>query len=367
VTTVGQAGTSSTRDTRVALETLVAAAVKAPSGDNLQPWRFRLDGEASRITLYVDETRDPSPMNAGQRMSRVAVGAALENILQSASSRGWTVELEAPLEPAAAALRLTSFDGDDPEDPAIGRRVTNRRAYDRRPIPPEILERLQRQTPELDGVRTHWICDRARLERLADLIGRADALMFGEPSMRRAFLHNIRFDQPWDAEVQEGLPIASLELSRADRVALRMLRFMPHWLFRLARVKRKFKAAARRLIESSSGLCLIVFQQATPQANVFVGRAMERAWLALAREKLAAQPMMSLAVLENLLSTGTPRLPSRTAEKAIVLAQQFREILPTFREDNLGFIMRFGFAPAPTASTSRLPLGESVTRPTHTS
>ena len=50
------------------IETLLAAAVHAPSGDNTQPWRFELDAGQGRIVLHLDPTRDPSPMNAGQRL-----------------------------------------------------------------------------------------------------------------------------------------------------------------------------------------------------------------------------------------------------------------------------------------------------------
>src|SRR5262249_47838431 len=50
--------------------TLLAAACRAPSGDNRQPWRFEIDETEMRLTLQLDPNRDPSPMNAGQRMSR---------------------------------------------------------------------------------------------------------------------------------------------------------------------------------------------------------------------------------------------------------------------------------------------------------
>ena len=50
-----------------ALDTLLEAAILAPSGDNTQPWRFAVDRERWTIAVDVDPTRDPSPMNAGQR------------------------------------------------------------------------------------------------------------------------------------------------------------------------------------------------------------------------------------------------------------------------------------------------------------
>src|SRR5262249_23861303 len=79
-------------------------------------------------------------------------------------------------------------------DGAIRAGVTNRGVYDRRPIPPKVLDRLRDRTPTFEGVSTHWIVARDRIGSLAGLIGRADALMFGDRSMRLAFLSKVRFD-----------------------------------------------------------------------------------------------------------------------------------------------------------------------------
>src|SRR5262245_61187584 len=139
-----------------ACRALPAAAVQAPSGDNTQPWRFVVEGEG-RLLLLPDETRDRSPMNSGQRMTRIAVGAALENLLRVAKRSGWTVELTGATDPALATLRVLRADGLPSADPAVAGRVTNRKPYDGRPVPADLLETLAAETPLLDGVRTHWV------------------------------------------------------------------------------------------------------------------------------------------------------------------------------------------------------------------
>jgi len=106
----------------------------------------------------------------------------------------------------------------------VAHRVTNRRRYDGQPVAADVLGRLTQLVGELDGARAHWIVNRSRLGAWAGYIARADATMLGEASMRRAFLANVRFDQVADAAVDEGLSLASLELSAMDRVALRVLR-----------------------------------------------------------------------------------------------------------------------------------------------
>ena len=101
-----------------ALEQLVAAAIRAPSGDNTQPWRFILHRASHRIEVHVDEMRDSSPMNAGQCMSRIACGAAIENIFQMARARGWTATLETR---AGSPIAMVSLQGLSDEGRSPGR------------------------------------------------------------------------------------------------------------------------------------------------------------------------------------------------------------------------------------------------------
>jgi hypothetical protein len=348
------------------LDTLLSHAVRAPSGDNTQPWRFIVDAEAGTVGLDLDPARDPSPMNAGQRMARLAVGAALENLLRTARSLGWAAELDPDPRPFLARVRLIrDRAGEDPDRvaEAVVARVTNRRPYDGRPVPAEVLARLGQATPDLDGTRTLWIVARERIEALAGVIGRADALMFGEPSMLRAFLSKVRFDAAVAATVDEGLSLASLEVSAADRLALRAMRGLPDWVLRLPVATGVFAAKARRLARSSSGLCLVIASGRDAATDLVAGRALQRAWLALAEQGMAAQPMMSLPVLENALEQGDSALQNALGpDRVTALREEFRALVPELGGGHLGWLKRFGFAPPPSGRTGRLPLEAVTTR-----
>lgn len=345
------------------LEMLLTAATLAPSGDNTQPWRFVVDEAAGRILLQVDERRDPSPMNAGQRMARIAVGAMLENLLQQADASGWTAQEEPPPPGVEAALRLhrTGTGPAGSSHPNLAQRVTNRRSYDGRPVASEVLERLARQTPEFDGVRTHWITERDRIGAIGSLIGEADAVMFGNGAMRQAFLSKVRFDVAPGHPVSEGLPLRALELTAADRVALRVMRRLPDGLLRIAGAARIFAAKARDLVESASGLCLIVAGDGSPHTDVVVGRALERAWLGLAEAGLAVQPMMSLPVLDNVRTNGDQALIMELGEARLDrLDRRFRELAPEIGPGRAAGLLRFGHAPPPSGRTGRLPISASL-------
>ncbi|HEY2155386.1 MAG TPA: hypothetical protein VGH33_07135 [Isosphaeraceae bacterium] len=345
------------------LESVIAAAASAPSGDNTQPWRFEADG--GTIALLLDERRDTSPMNAGQRMARIAAGAALENLVRAARDLGLRADLDPDPSPALARVRLVD-EGDAggrvaPHIGQIGQRSTNRRAYDGRPVEAEVLDRLIQETPELDGVRTHWLVGADRLKALAQAIGRGDAVMFGEPSMRDAFLSKVRFDRPSGEAVEDGLSIGSLELSASDRVALQVMRRLPDFVLKLAGVSVVFESKARSLVAGSSGLLAVSAPDDRPGTDLAVGRAAERAWLALTERGLAAQPMMSLPVLENALKHGDERL--RTAlgvARVTALLDDFRALVPELGGRRPAWLMRFGFAPPPSGRTGRLPIARVV-------
>ena len=123
--------------------------------------------------------------------------------------------------------------------------------------------------------------------------------------MRRAFLDKVRFDEPPRRRVEEGLSLGSLEVERLrSGWPSGSMRRMPDRLLKLGGVSRVFAGKARQLVRSASGLCLVVAPDGDESTDLTVGRALQRAWLALAAEGLATQPMMSLLVLENVADRG---------------------------------------------------------------
>src|SRR5205807_5635155 len=119
-----------------------------------------------------------------------------------------------------------------------------------------------------------------------------------------------------------------------------------------------FAAKARAAVQSASGLCLHAAPDNDPQTDLRVGRAMQRAWLALSDEGLAAQPMMSLPVLENSLEHSNVKLQASLGrERVAALGDEFRALVPEVDGDRPAFLLRFGHAAAPSGRCGRLPLG----------
>ncbi len=341
-----------------ALETLLDAAILAPSGDNTQPWRFVVDEASRSIDVEVDETRDQSPMNAGQRMARIACGAAIENMVRTARHNHWPLTVEQGEGDSLARLTLANgIDEAGVIDDAIVRRHTNRNFYDGQPAENfPILGELQRESAadRENGIHTHWITDRSQLGEIARIVGEADAMMFGIRSMRQAFLENIRFDLPPDARAEEGLPLGSLGLNAFDRFGLKMLRYLPDPIVRYGGVLRSFRNRALKLLAGSSGVCIIAANGDSHHNDVAIGRAFERNWLTLTASGLAAQPMMSLPVLDGWLCSGSEpaRLP-KIGGRGRGLFRRMHDAARVISEHRIAAVIRFGYAQAPQSRAAR--------------
>jgi hypothetical protein len=332
-------------------KTLISAAMLAPSGDNMQPWRFEIDERGASLTICVDEARDPSPMNAGQRMSRVACGAAIENIVQTARYNKWEVFIETHEDPFIVATfgikTRSSQVGQIPD--AIKHRHTNRRLYDRQVLPDSFGSQWQVAFETENDVAVSWVTKPDVIRNIANAVGQADAAMFGRPAFFKAFLSNVRFDLPFDAPAEEGLCTGALELLALERRVLPLLSRAPNAILRSALMRRSFQVKAERLVKSASGLCLIDRRNTELGTDVQIGRLMERCWLHLTEAGYHVQPMMSIPVLVNADAAGTGSKDSISrllGDSAVRAFESITERLPAA-------ILRFGHGPAATARTGR--------------
>ena len=340
-----------------ALDTLLEAAILAPSGDNLQPWRFHVDCEHRAITLDVDPDRDPSPMNAGQRMSRISLGAALENMVRTAEHHGWGYEIQESSGPGLVTFSVAKDTGPAMIEPLLYARVTNRRVYDGTELPNDLLQRLSGPGRELPSVRVTVITDRSRRSRFVELIAKADALMLTNHKIRAAFLANVRFDVAPNAKVTEGLSLGSLEVSASDRAFLRLMKSwsIPDRLLRMLGARSTFARVARKLAGSASGFCVVTALDRGPMIDIQTGRAWQDKWLAFTHEGLFAQPMMSLLVLQNILEVEAPDFFSCSdREVASELVGSFQKLANGSSEGYPAAMMRFGFAASPQTRVGRL-------------
>ena len=139
---------------------VLSAAVRAPSGGNVQPWTMTSTGD--EVTIRLDPART-STIDVGRRGSAVAVGAAVYNARVAAAARGALARVEyseaTDSSPLAARIRLTA--GTDEALAAryggMLRRETNRNRGNGSALPADVHDELvERSAPRRrSGARDH--------------------------------------------------------------------------------------------------------------------------------------------------------------------------------------------------------------------
>lgn len=172
------------------LRFLVHYAVLAPSNHNTQPWLF--DVHDTTISLRADRGRGLPVVDPDDRELVIACGAALCNLLVAMRHFGYEpalTPLPDPAEPDLLALvDLGAPSGDDDEQlfAAIQRRRTNRKVFDDRPVPDEILEQLEADAAA-EGAWLHLVRGEDARSAVGDLIAEADRLQWANKHFRREY------------------------------------------------------------------------------------------------------------------------------------------------------------------------------------
>ncbi|MGI5441813.1 Acg family FMN-binding oxidoreductase [Streptomyces shenzhenensis] len=204
------------------VESLLAAAVAAPSIHNTQPWRFRLDPDSQALEVHSMPQRTLPLADPTHRAQYLSVGAAIFNLRLAAVHLGRRAEvrlLPDPHQPGLlAAVRLTSPLGthDEPPDPglheAIARRHTSRLPFTGRPVPEPIVAEMA-AAAHAAAARLH-IPDIAGARRLLRLTAAAEGRNHTHPARMAETLAWITAP---GAATPYGIPLTALGPPDAGR------------------------------------------------------------------------------------------------------------------------------------------------------
>lgn len=342
-------------DIRFALE----EAIRAPSGENCQPWRFVVRG--MQVELWNRPERDQSPYGWGQRASYMANGAALENLVLAAGSRGFAAHVEYfPEKELVARIRLSRGPvSADPLASEIVKRISNRKPYKKEPLTIQQSETLQKTTGE--GVRIFLRTDALSIRAIAEVGATNEKLMLGNQLLHGFFFSHLNWNKKEDDEKKIGFYIKTLELPPPAQAAFRIIR---HW--GIARLFKKigFPSAVFQqnatMYAAAGGVGAITASGIEPLDFVLAGRALERLWLTATQLGLSFQPLAGIPYL-YLEATRGERAMFDAAEKQLIRAAYERAVLVFGgSEKPLVFLFRVGQSDPPSARSSRFSFDESV-------
>ncbi|MBW4079020.1 MAG: Rv1355c family protein [Acidobacteria bacterium] len=345
------------------IDRIVDAARRAPSGGNVQPWRFEADAAQIRFYLVPERT---SKMDVRHRASYLSIGAALFNARVAAAALRLVgrVQLFPESKSSLHVATLHLDDGMDPElellEPYLLSRAANRRMGQAAVLDPSQLDQMTRAV-EKEGARLRVVSDRERIVALSAMLGDADRMRFLIPEIHQEMMREVRW--PGVDSLEEGLDVRTLEMDPGSLGMMQLLgradvaAELSDW-----RAGRALGLRTQAAVNSSSGVMVVTVPHSEPQWYVRAGAAMERLWLLGERFGLAMQPVSPLYLFatndEEMIELGGERRVTELNDHA----ERFRDVFNIADTEALAMVFRVFQAEAPSVHSIRLPLEHSLSR-----
>ena len=190
---------------------VVAAATRAPSIHNTQPWRFV--AAPDRLDVYLDTERALPVLDPTGRQQVISCGSAIEFAVVALAAAGHAAEVDLLPDDAdpdrLATVRVTAPREASDEDralaAAIDRRHTVRAAFQPRAVPGGLVDRLQREAASFGA----WFKPIARSEEevaTVFLIARAEEMEQSDP----AYLAELESWMRTDPGAVDGVPVEAV-------------------------------------------------------------------------------------------------------------------------------------------------------------
>ncbi len=364
------------------IEEILRAARWAPSGDNVQPWRFEiLDENSVRVLLDADHAGNVYEYRDGEP-TLIAGGVLLESLRVAATGWGramtWSYEgLQEPSlrgSPGRHVARV-EFHPDtsvtpDRWLPHLMQRSVDRRRYRARPLTAREAQSLTDAAGA--DVRVEWHQSLGARLRFALLGARATDIRLRAPETYEVHRRMLDFGRKHSPD---GIPGGAVGL---DRATLAIMRWgMASWsrLRLLNRLGGTWSTAAQldllpglasgafftmRLAHLASGPDAAPEQRVT--ALLRVGEAVQRFWLEASRLGLVVQPALAILAFAHHGDANTAfSADAAVVRKSRKLAARFRRVLGD-GADGFVFIGRVGepLPRLPVTRSTRLPLEQLI-------
>jgi molybdopterin/thiamine biosynthesis adenylyltransferase len=271
---------------------VAAAAIRAPSASNAQPWQIEANPDAITIRLAPEHT---STLDVEYRASAVALGAAVFNARVAAAAHQVlgpvSLAEDAGGVPLQAMLQLR--DGADPQlaglYDAMLAREANRRLGTPQSIPDDTVQMLH-ASAEREGARLQFVTESGDIGRAATILAESDRVRYLTPGLHAEMVAELRW--PGDPLPETGIDIRSLEFEPSELAVVDILR-RPEVMANLARwnAGSALGDGTRRQVAASSALAVISVPGGSLIAYARGGAAAEAVWITAQQRGLTIHPM----------------------------------------------------------------------------
>ena len=249
-------------------EFLVAQAVKAPSGHNTQPWRFRQNG--SVVEIHPDFDRRLPVVDPDDRELFVSLGCAVENLCLAAQTKGYKSAVSVG-DKGVITVSLAEEAGVKPSPlfNQIDARQTNRSVYTGEEIALDSLRKLQSVCSE-KGISVHYYARQTKqFNDIEQYVLRGNTNQMQNEAFKAELKSWMRFNKKHQDQTLDGLSYAVFGAPNVPR-------WMAEPIMSMAINAKAQNKADREKIASASHLVLFTTRENSRREWVSLGRTLQR-------------------------------------------------------------------------------------------
>lgn len=332
---------------------LAAAAMRAPSGGNVQPWRITARPDSVTISVAPEFK---ATMDVKFRASAVAIGAALLNMRIAAAAHGAlgqvTVSEDIEGTPLQARMAIgTDTDADLAKlyEPMLAR-ITNRHHGTAQPLDPGTITALT-AAAEAHDAHLRLLTATDDLRAAARILAAADRTRFLTPKLHAEMIGELRW--PGDPDPDAGIDVRSLEFDPGDMAVLGVLR-RPDVMAHLA----QWNAGSalgddmRDRVLASSALAIVTVHGHTLADYARGGTAMEAVWITAQQRGWGVQPVSPVFLYAHTRDE-LRELSEPYSSELAQLRSDFDELTQLAAGDSVALVLRLAVTPPASVHSRR--------------
>lgn len=277
--------------TEAMLRRFVEAAIAAPSVHNVQPARWRIDGET--LLLIEDRSRRLAVGDPAGNDAAISLGAAAEGLRLAAAQERYAAVEDRTALPAAsdslrpvARFRFKSAENPDPLAEWLGRRASWRGEF----AAPTDADRTA--AAALEGPDTRAVTDPGALATLAQRFDRASYGFTRRADFRGELRSWMRLRPSHPRWAADGLNAEAMALSRIEAFGAGLVLGPLFGLLDRMGLARTLIAEGRKV---ESAAAVVLFHRPADEDPYESGRHFHRLWLAIDRAGFGAAVLAALA------------------------------------------------------------------------
>ncbi|MFT7591478.1 MAG: molybdopterin/thiamine biosynthesis adenylyltransferase [bacterium] len=289
--------------TKPQIEELVELAQTAPSGGNMQPWKWYAN--QNQIFAFVDASQAKSFLDYNFLGGMVGFGAAIENIIIGATKIGLKGRYDFVFDDRNPLVAVIDFEksldlksSDIELSIQIKHRGTNRMLGGLTPIQDNDFASIKETSEQVEGANLTWIKDKK--EELGEVLCSVERIRLLTDRGHTDFIDEIRWTVEEAESTKDGIDLRTIDLTETEKAGLyvsknySVVRQLRDWGLGYG-----FESMMRKAIENTDRIGFISMPKGTRRDYFEGGRALQRAWLKATELNLGFHPISPSTFIFN--------------------------------------------------------------------